>query len=76
MNMHVSNWLQTAVAVLGAVIGTAYWTGTTTNDVQTAKALASSDHEKVISQEQELKDIKEDVGEIKRDVKHLLQGKN
>jgi len=76
MNMHAASWLQTGIAVLGAVIGTAYWTGTTTNDVQAAKAIAFSDHEKVISQEQELKDIKDNVDEIKRDVKHLLEGKH
>lgn len=75
-----AGWAQAGIAGLTAAVGTVFWAASTNSNIhQTQNQVAAlqteqqHDHDKIVTQDQKLKDIGDDVSEIKGDVKTLLQ---
>ena len=72
--------MQAGVAGLVAAVGTVFWAGSTNRviadtqaTVQTMQTKQQADHDQITAQQQQLKDIADDVSEIKGDVKTLVR---
>lgn len=74
------SWLQAGLTVTAPVIAVVFMAGGTKADIAANKqqleavtAQQKADHDKVVTNDSKLDDIKQDLADIKADIKHLVE---